>query len=70
MGESWVTVAVADLQPGDRVRVANGNELTVSRIEPGFFGRANMVALIEDTPSRWFKQPVADNAEVEVQRAG
>jgi hypothetical protein len=60
---------VADVRPGDRVRMATGQEVLVSRIEPNFMGRATMVAFIEDTPTRWFKQPVSQTAEVEVQRA-
>jgi hypothetical protein len=63
-------MAVADVKPGDRVRLANGHEVLVSTIEPDFLGMEAMVALIEDTPTRWFKAPVPKSAEVEVQRAG
>jgi hypothetical protein len=49
--------------------VASGQEVLVSRIEASFLGRDNMVAFIEDTPDRWFKQPVQLAAEVEVLRA-
>ena len=59
---------VTEVKPGDRVRVANGEEVLVSRIEPSFMGIDTMVALIEDTPSRWFKMPMPQSAEVEVQR--
>lgn len=69
MTESWTSVSVADVQPGDRVRLANGRELLVSKIETNFMGRPTMVAFIEDTPLRWFKQPVQQAAEVEVQRS-
>ena len=41
----------------------------MSRIEASFLGRENMVAFIEDTPDRWFKQPMPLAAEVEVLRA-
>jgi hypothetical protein len=58
----------ADVRPGDRVRLASGQEMLVSRIEPKFMGREAMVAFIEDTPRRWFKQPFPDTAEVEVIR--
>jgi preprotein translocase subunit YajC len=58
------TVLASQVQVGDRVRTANGNELTVTRIETGFFGV--MLAFVEDTPERWFKQPVMETAEVEV----
>ena len=44
--------------------------MLVSRIEPKFMGMETMVAFIEDTSTRWYKQPVGQTAEVEVQRAG
>jgi hypothetical protein len=68
MTESWTSAAVADVQPGDRVRLASGREMLVSRIEPNFLGRDTMVAFIEDTPERWFKQPVQQVAELEILR--
>ena len=43
--------------------------MLVSRIEVPFLDRENMVALTEDTPDRWFKQPVPLAAEVQVLRA-
>jgi hypothetical protein len=63
-------MTAADVRAGDRVRLPTGTEMQVSRIEPGFLGRENLVAFIEDTPARWFKQPVPQAAEVEVMRAG
>jgi hypothetical protein len=69
MADNWARAAVADVQPGDRVRLASGKEMFVTRIEHNFFGRDNMVAFIEDTPERWFKQPVQRAAELEVLRA-
>lgn len=69
MAEPWITVTAADVRVGDRIRLAAGAELLVSRIEPRLFG-LDMVAFIEDTPERWFKQPMAPSAEVEVLRAG
>jgi hypothetical protein len=69
MSESWTTVSAADVEPGDRIRLASGQEMLVSRVEPGFMGMDGMVAFIEDTPARWFKQPVPQSAEVEVSRA-
>lgn len=69
MGGSWTMVTVGDVQVGDRVRLPQGGELVVSRIEPRFMGMDTLVALIEDTPERWFKQPVPSDAEIEVQRA-
>lgn len=69
MTDLWTSAPVVDVQPGDRVRLASGQEMLVSRIEPNFFGRENMVAFIEDTPERWFKQPVPNATEVEILRA-
>lgn len=68
MTESWATMRVADVRPGDRVRLASGQEMLVSRVEPNFMGMAAMVAFIEDTPTRWFKQPFPQTTEVEVIR--
>jgi hypothetical protein len=68
MAESWTTVTAADVRAGDRVRLASGVELLVSRIEAGFLGRDGLIALIEDTPGRWYKQPVSEAADVEVAR--
>jgi hypothetical protein len=67
MTDSWTTMAVEEVKPGDRVRLAT-HEVLVSRIEPGFMGMDTMIAFIEDTPTRWFKMPVQKSAEVEVQR--
>jgi hypothetical protein len=68
-GGTWRAAKGADVRPGDRVRVADGTELTVSRLEPAFFGMENLVALIEDTPERWLKFPVMVDSEVEIQEA-
>jgi hypothetical protein len=68
MTESWTSMSVADVRVGDRVRLESGVEVLVSKIEPKFMGMENMVAFIEDTPSRWYKQPVPQTADVEVQR--
>jgi hypothetical protein len=39
--------------------------VTVTRIEENFFG-TDMLALIEDTPERWFKRPVTADTDVEI----
>jgi hypothetical protein len=70
MADSWTTVTAADVRSGDRIRLPNGLEMHVSRIEPGLLGRAGLLAFIEDTPARWYKQPLPESAEVEVLRAG
>jgi hypothetical protein len=68
MTTTWVTVPASEVKPGDRVRTASGDELTVSRIEAPFLGRAEMIAFIEDSSERWFKRPVPQNAEVEIRQ--
>lgn len=66
MSETWTAIAAEQVQPGDRVRMPSGQEVLVSRIEAPFLGREGMIAFIEDTPDRWFKQPVQRMSEVEV----
>ena len=68
MTESWTTMRVTDVRPGDRVRLASGQEMLVSRIEPNFMGMEAMVAFIEDTPTRWFNNFVPHTTEIEVIR--
>jgi hypothetical protein len=48
------------------VRTQSGDVVIVSRIEQSFMGLPNMLAFIEDTPDRWFKQPMMADTEVEV----
>jgi hypothetical protein len=69
MAEAWITVTAADVRVGDRIRLGTGGELLVSGIQPRLFG-LDMVAFIEDTPERWFKQAMAPSAQVEVLRPG
>jgi hypothetical protein len=51
---------------GDVVRTTKGDVVTVTRIETSFLGRPNMLAFIEDTADRWYKRPVAVDADVEI----
>jgi hypothetical protein len=69
MTDSWTPMAVDEVKLGDRVRLASGHEVLVSRIEPSFMGIETMVAFIEDPPAQWFKMPVQKSMQVEVQRA-
>jgi hypothetical protein len=66
MAEEWITKSVRDVEPGATVRLGDGRELLVSRVEPNFFGMAEMTALIEDSPRQWFKAPMATDGEIEV----
>jgi hypothetical protein len=68
MAESWTKMTAAEVRPGDRVRLATGAELEVSRIEAPFLGRDSLVAFVEDTPARWFKQPLPATTELDVSR--
>ncbi len=66
MSDTWRTVKAQDVRVGDTVRTQSGQVVLVSRIEAAFLGRSNMVAFIEDTPDRWFKQPAQSDADVEI----
>jgi hypothetical protein len=66
-----VTVAPAivkatEVQLGDRIRARSGVELTVTRIDEEFMGRANMLAFVEDSEEQWFKMPALRDGEVEL----
>ena len=66
MPGEWTTKPVSEIEVGATVRLADGRELVVSRIEHDFFGMASLTALIEDTPRQWFKAPVPSDGELEV----
>jgi hypothetical protein len=65
MSDTWKIVKAHDVKVGDTVRTQSGAVVLVSRIEAPFMGRSNMVAFIEDTPDRWFKQPMVSDSDVE-----
>jgi hypothetical protein len=46
----------------------SGTVITVTRIEPRFLDRDEMLCLIEDTDERWRAQPVHRDAEIDVLR--
>jgi hypothetical protein len=54
----------ADVVPGDRVRLASGREMNVTRIERDFLGASDLVCFIEDTQQRWFAQALLVTADV------
>jgi hypothetical protein len=62
----WSIRPASETEVGDRVRLPNGAELTVTRVEEAFLGREELICLIEDTLARWLAQPVTRDAEVEV----
>jgi hypothetical protein len=60
------TIAATDVRIGDRLRTRLGDELTVTRIDPGFMGRDGMIAFVEDSDEQWLKVPARADAEVEL----
>jgi hypothetical protein len=70
MPETWKSVPAAEVKPGDQIRLPSGQSLLVSHVEPAFMGIPTMIAFIEDTPERWFKQPMPSANSVEVLQAG
>jgi hypothetical protein len=66
---TWQTLPVSELRPGDRVRL-RGAEFEIGRIDHPFLGMDQMACLIEDTPTRWHAHPAGVAEQVEVLRAG
>ena len=62
----WATRRADLVRVGDVVKTSTGDVVQVSRIEASFLGRPNMLAFIEDTPERWYKRPIAIDADVAV----
>ena len=56
MSDTWETVGMSDVGPGDRVRYRD-YEFTIARVDRAFLGMDTMVCLIEDEPTRWFAYP-------------
>jgi hypothetical protein len=52
MSDTWETVGMSDVGPGDRVRYRD-YEFTIARVDRAFLGRDAMVCLIEDEPTRF-----------------
>ena len=40
----------------------------MTRIDEGFFGRAEMLAFVEDSDEQWFKMPAPSDGDVELVR--
>ncbi len=60
------TIKATEVRLGDRLRARSGAELTVTRIDEGFMGRANMLAFVEDSEEQWFKMPAVRDGDVEL----
>jgi hypothetical protein len=61
-----VTVSATEVRLGDRLRARSGAELTVTRIDTEFMGRADMLAFVEDSEEQWFKMPALRDGDVEL----
>jgi len=68
MSVAPATVKATEVRLGDRVRTRSGAELTVTRIDEEFMGRANMLALVEDSEEQWLKMPALRDGDVELVR--
>jgi glutathione peroxidase len=66
----WAPRRADEVRAGDRIRLADGVELNVARVEPRFFGREELVCLIEDSDVRWLARPMPAADEVEVLERG
>lgn len=58
-------IKATDVRVGDRVRARSGVELTVTRIDEAFMGRADMLAFVEDSEAQWFKMPAPRDGDVD-----
>ena len=65
MSDTWTTRPATEIEPGVIVKLYDGSELEVSRVEGTFLGMDTMLAFIEDTPQRWLKAPYGKDAEIE-----
>jgi hypothetical protein len=61
-----ITVKATEVRVGDRLRARSCTELTVTRIDEEFMGRAEMLAFVEDSEEQWFKMPALRDGEVEL----
>jgi hypothetical protein len=66
MNVAPATLRASEVRVGDRLRTRTGAELTVTRIDEEFMGRADMLAFVEDSEEQWFKMPALRDGEVEL----
>ena len=69
MAETWKSVPPPMSKPATRSGCSPGSRSIVSPVEPAFMGIPGMIAFIEDTPDRWFKQPMPGTTSVDVLEA-
>jgi hypothetical protein len=58
------TIKSTEVRIGDRLRTRTGQELSVTRIDESFMGRAEMLAFVEDSETQWFKMPAPRDGDV------
>jgi hypothetical protein len=66
VSELVTTIRAGEVSVGDRVRTANALELTVTRVDEGFMGQPNLLALVEDSDTQWLKVAAARDFELEL----
>ncbi len=70
MSDDWISAPAGTVEAGSTIRLADGSDLVVSRIEPEFMGMPGLIAFIEDSPRRWYKAPMMADAVIEVRVTG
>ena len=63
-------IKATEVRVGDRLRARSGAELTVTRIDDEFLGRAEMLAFVEDSEEQWLKMAAPRNGDVELIQRG
>lgn len=58
------TIKATEVRIGDRVRTRTGAELTVTRIDDGFFGQPGYLAFVEDSDEQWMKMPAPSDRDI------
>ena len=63
---TWEARAAEQVRPGERIRLDDGTEMTVARVDAPFLGMDGLLCVIEDSEARWLARPMALDARVEV----
>ena len=63
-------VPAEEVRVGDRVRGADGSELTVTRIDHGLLGMDEYIAFVEDSDEQWLKLTGRRGGEIDVVARG
>jgi hypothetical protein len=65
---TWSAVIAQDVRPGNYVRLPNGLELSVTRVDANHLGMPQYLKLVEDTDERWICFVMPTDRELEVRR--